>query len=203
VLHDLGSGCLLDTARFGLAREPLVQDSISAGAALAFFSGDKLLGGPQAGLVAGSADHVATLARHPLARAVRCDKVTLAALSATLMAYLKQEPESELPIWRMISASVDDLEARATGWRAQAGAGEVKSARSAIGGGSLPGQTLPSRLLALAPEGGPDEICRRLRDANPPVIARIEAGQVLLDPRTVLDGEDDAVIAALRSALDA
>ena len=200
VLHDLGSGCLLDTARYGLDREPTVQESVSAGADVVFFSGDKLLGGPQAGIAVGKSERIATLSRHPLARAARMDKMTLAALSATLTAYVKETAEEEIPVWRMISAAAEALRARAGAWRNVIGDGELREARSTVGGGSLPGQTVPTTVLAFSPSCGPDEFCRRLRQAGTPVVARIEHGHVLLDPRTVLPAEDPKVIDALEAA---
>jgi len=202
VLHDLGSGSLLDTARYGMAHEPTVQESVSAGADVVFFSGDKLLGGPQAGLAVGASESIELLARHPLARAIRPDKMILAALAATLTAYLKPSPEEEIPVWRMLSASVEALEARATAWRDTAGHGEIRQTLSAVGGGSLPGQTLPSIALAITPTSGADELCRRLRGAAPPVLARIEDDRVLLDPRTVLPDQDSLVINAVKTAVE-
>ncbi|MEX0761025.1 MAG: L-seryl-tRNA(Sec) selenium transferase [Dehalococcoidia bacterium] len=200
LLNDLGSGSLLDTARYGMAHEPTVQDSIRDGASLTMFSGDKLLGGPQAGLIAGAAELVKQLGSHPLARAVRIDKMTLAALSATLTAYLGESAETDIPIWRMISSPVSDLKSRAESWREAAKMGAVRESESAIGGGSLPGQTLPTFVLAIRPGIGPDEFCAHLRQAATPVIARIEDDEVLLDPRTVMDGEDNPVIEALKTA---
>ncbi len=203
VLHDLGSGCLVDAAAYGLAHEPMPQESLAAGVDLAFFSADKLLGGPQAGLICGRRDAVGRLARHPLARAVRADKMSLAALGATLIHYLRGEAEREVPIWRMISAAEEEIEARARRWAAPLGAGaEVVRARSAVGGGSLPGETLPSWAISVDPgERGADALAGRLRGCSPPVIGRIEAGRVLLDPRTVLTEQDTAVEAALGAAM--
>ena len=200
MLHDLGSGCLLNTELYGIAHEPTVQESVEAGTHMTMFSGDKLLGGPQAGLIVGAADHVRRVAAHPMARAVRMDKIGLAALGATLISYIRGNAENELPIWQAISMPLSDIDDRAKRWRAAVGAGEVVDVRSAIGGGSLPGQTLPSRALALAPQRGPDEFMEGLRGAKRPVIARIEDERVLLDPRTVAEHEDEYVIAALRSA---
>ena len=203
VLHDLGSGCLLDTAAYGLAHEPTPQESLAAGVDLAFFSADKLLGGPQAGLIVGSREAVGRLARHPLARAVRADKMSLAALGATLLHYLRGEAEREVPVWRMISAPADEIEARARRWATAAGpAARVEPARSAIGGGSLPGETLPSWSVSIDPgEAGADALAARLRGLSPPVIGRIEGGRVLLDPRTVLTEQDAALEAGLGAAL--
>ncbi len=201
VLHDQGSGCLLDTTQFGLAVEPMVQDSVAAGADLVFFSGDKLLGGPQAGIAAGKREWVTRLARHPLARAVRIDKLSLAALTATLLHYLKGEALAKVPVWRMIAATPEALEARARGWqRAVGDAAQVVQGLSAIGGGSLPGESLPTWLLSIDTQGA-QGLAKRLRDADIPVIARIEDDRVLLDPRTVLPPEEDALLASLKSAL--
>ena len=201
VLHDLGSGCLLNTELYGIAHEPTVQESVDAGTHMTMFSGDKLLGGPQAGLIVGAADHVRGVAAHPMARAVRMDKIGLAALGATLISYIRGNAQNELPIWQAISMPLSDIDDRARSWQAAVGAGEVIDVRSAIGGGSLPGQTLPSRALAIAPSQGPDEFAAALRRANRPVIARIEDDRVVLDPRTVAEHEDEHVVAALRSCL--
>jgi L-seryl-tRNA(Ser) seleniumtransferase len=204
VLHDVGSGSLLPTERYGLAHEPTPQESIRAGMGLVFFSGDKLLGGPQAGIVVGRRDLVDRLARHPLARAVRIDKLSLASLAATLVHYLRGDAEQEIPVWRMVSASADDLKARARSWQAALAYGcDVRESRSAVGGGSLPGETLPTWVLSLDCQdlGGADGVAGRLRQGRPPVIARIEDGRVVLDPRTVAPGEDSDLLAALNAAI--
>lgn len=205
LLNDLGSGCLLDTTRFGLDPEPTVQASVAAGADLSLFSGDKLLGGPQAGIAVGRREAVDRLAAHPLARAVRMDKLDLAALSATLLHYMKGEAEEQVPVWRMIAAPLAELDRRARAWALALGEGvAVVDGESAVGGGSLPGQTLPTRLLAvpeaLAGEGGLEGLARRLRQGDPPVVGRVAGGQLLLDLRTVLPEEDGEVVAALRAA---
>jgi L-seryl-tRNA(Ser) seleniumtransferase len=205
VLHDVGSGCLLSSEKYGLAHEPTPQESVAAGVGLTFFSGDKLLGGPQAGIIVGEQGLVQKLERHPLARAIRIDKLSLASLTATLVHYLKQEAEREIPIWRMISAPPEAVKQRARFWQATLEAPTaVRPTRSAIGGGSLPGETLPSWALAVTCagiEGGAEEVMRRLRAGNPPVIARIEDDQVLLDPRTVPPEEDNALLKGLALAL--
>ena len=211
VLHDLGSGALLPTERYGLAHEPTPQESMAAGVGLAFFSGDKLLGGPQAGIVVGQRDLVSRLERHPLARAVRIDKMSLASLTATLTHYLMGEAETAIPVWRMIAADPQAVRARAAAWRdaiaASAGAETaVVPARSAIGGGSLPGETLPSWALSISPNGGsvtPESLLASLRSQSTPVIGRIEEDTVRLDPRTVLTEQDDAVKHAILTALGA
>ncbi len=177
---------------------------VAAGADLVCFSGDKLLGGPQAGLLAGRREAIRRVKRHPLVRALRPDKVTLAALSATLAHYERGEAAARIPVWRAIAADSDALRARAGEWLAglgDAGRGcEVRDSRSAVGGGSLPDVTLPTSVLALPP-GDADALAARLRRADPPVVARIEDGRVVLDPRTVLPGEDEAVVRAVRGAL--
>ena len=205
VLHDIGSGCLLDTRPFGIAYEPRPQDSISAGADLVFFSGDKLLGGPQAGIIVGTEIMVGRLSRHPLARAMRIDKMSLAATAATLLHYLKDEALQNIPVWRSISASKDEIRQRASKWRdAIGGDAKVVPAKSTIGGGSLPGETLDSWAVAI-PCGhtrkGAQGLARRLREQGTPVVSRIENEQVIMDPRTVLPQEDNLLIAAVQGAL--
>lgn len=200
LVDDLGSGALLDTARYGLGHEPTVQESLAAGSDLVCFSGDKLLGGPQAGIIIGRADLVAKLKKHPLARAFRADKLCLAALMATLLHYLKDEAERKIPVWRMIAASLPQLQARAEAWRQALGVGEVISGESTIGGGSLPGETLPTCLLSL-PASSPDRHAGRLRQSQPPVVARVQDDRLVLDPRSVLPEQDAQLLAALRSVL--
>ena len=153
VLDDLGSGALLDTAIFGLGHEPTVQESLQAGAPLVAFSGDKLLGGPQAGILLGERALVERLRAHPLARAVRPDKLCLAALSATLLHYLRDEALLEIPIWRMIAAPEETMHARAEAWRKALGQGHLLEGHSTVGGGSLPGGNPPD--LAACARGRP------------------------------------------------
>jgi L-seryl-tRNA(Ser) seleniumtransferase len=196
VIDDLGSGALLDTAEYGLAHEPTVQESVAAGADLICFSGDKLLGGPQAGIVIGKAELMAKLRRHPLARAVRADKVSLAGLTATLNHYLRNEAEREIPVWRMISIPLNLIERRTQIWAERLGQGEVCKGESTLGGGSLPGESLPTYVLSLDVKSS-SEFLRRLRLQDPPIVARTEKGRVLLDSRTVLEGQDQALLAGL------
>jgi L-seryl-tRNA(Ser) seleniumtransferase len=200
LVDDQGSGALLDTARFGLAHEPTVQESLAAGADLVCFSGDKLLGGPQAGIIAGKGTLVQKLKRHPLARAIRADKLCLAGLSATLIHYLKDEAVREIPVWQMIALSTEHIRRRAQQWADAVGVGTVIPGQSTVGGGSLPGETLPTFLLALdVPR--PNRFLDRLRSSTPPVIARVQDEQVVLDPRTVLPAEETFVRVALEKAL--
>ena len=200
VVDDLGSGALLDTAQFGLAHEPMPQESVAAGVAVAAFSGDKLLGGPQAGLLVGRAEPLAKIKRHPLARALRADKITLAALEVTLLHYLKDEAAREIPVWRMIAMPLSEIERRANEWREAAQSGSVIAGDSTVGGGSLPGETLPTKLLALDVKS-PNAFAARLRALPQPIIARVAEGQVLLDPRTVAVEEETAMLAGLRAEL--
>lgn len=199
-LDDLGSGSLLDTAAYGLSHEPMVQDSLAAGVDLVCFSGDKLLGGPQAGIILGRADLVAKLKRHPLARAIRADKLCLSGLTATLQHYLKGDAERSIPVWRMIAAHPEEIRARAENWQRQLDAGEVLPAQSTVGGGSLPEETLPTFVLALnLPRA--DQLAALLRKADTPVISRVQGGQLLLDPRTVLEDDEDRLISTLKNLL--
>ena len=203
VLDDLGSGCLLDTTKYGLDPEPMVQHSIAAGVGLAMFSADKLLGGPQAGVIVGSSPLVAKLRKHPLARAVRIDKVRLAGLAATLTHYLKGEAESEIPIWRMIATPLGDIEKRAVKWQQALGdIASVIEGESMVGGGSLPGGTLPTRLVAIKPKGKVKELADRMRREPPIVIGRIESNLLLLDPRTVPPEEEESLLVKLQVALN-
>jgi L-seryl-tRNA(Ser) seleniumtransferase len=200
VVDDLGSGALMDTSRYGLKHEPTVQESLEAGADIVCFSGDKLLGGPQAGIIIGQAALLAKLAKHPLARAIRADKMSLAGLRATLNHYLLNEAETEIPVWQMISAPLAQIEQRALDWAHQLGQGEVIASESTLGGGSLPGETLPTKVLALR-TASPDALLIAMRRRAPPVIARAERGRVLLDPRTVSPRDDKFLVAATRAAL--
>lgn len=202
VVHDLGSGAILDTARYGLAHEPMVQESIQAGCDLVCFSGDKLLGGPQAGIIIGKKTLIKTIRVHPLARALRSDKLTLAGLTATLSHYLKDEAERELPIWQMIAKPLDEIQASAEHWRQFLGSGEVIGGYSTVGGGSLPTEEMPTYLLALAPKK-PDALMKALRENHPPVIARIDEDRVLLDPRTIFPDQEAALLRNLAAALAA
>jgi len=227
LVDDLGSGTLLDTARYGLGHEPMVQESLAAGADLVCFSGDKLLGGPQAGIIIGRAELVMRLKKHPLARAIRADKLCLAALSATLLHYLKDEAEREIPIWRMIAEPAEAVRQRAQAWQAALGQGEVLPSQSTVGGGSLPGEMLPTFVLALTVPH-PNRFLARLREPHPnavsqrrpphqkstdgeaksfetgrglPVIARLEDDKVVFDPRTVLEEQEKILLPMLAHTL--
>ena len=200
VLDDLGSGALLDTAIYGLGHEPTVGESLASGVDLVCFSGDKLLGGPQAGILLGKADLIAKLKKNPLARAIRADKLCLAALSATLNHYLKDEVEREIPIWKMIAAQPEALKGRVQSWLEVLKEGSIERNLSTVGGGSLPDETLPTYVLSLdVPD--PNRFLSELRYSQPPVIGRLEEDRVILDPRTVLAEQENALLAAVRLTL--
>jgi L-seryl-tRNA(Ser) seleniumtransferase len=198
VVDDLGSGALIDTAKYGLAHEPTVQESLASGVDLVCFSGDKLLGGPQAGIIIGKKALIDKIKKHPLARAVRADKTCLAGITATLTHYLKDEAEREIPIVKMMSLTPEQVKVRAEAWRHALGQGEVVKSESTVGGGSLPGESMPTFVLSLNVKS-PDKFLKKLREAHPPVIARTENDQVLLDPRTVFDEQDETLISTIKS----
>jgi L-seryl-tRNA(Ser) seleniumtransferase len=210
IIEDLGSGCLVDLSKYGLEKEPTVQETLKAGADLVLFSGDKLLAGPQAGMILGSREVVGALRKNPLNRALRPDKMTLAALEATLRLYL-QEPRAlaEIPTLRMLTRPVAELDRQARllarRLRRRFGARlkvEVISSEARAGGGSLPQAPLPSRALALTvPPLAPQDLEARLRQAGTPVIGRVEHGVVLLDLRTLLPGDQEAIMAGLVEVL--
>jgi L-seryl-tRNA(Ser) seleniumtransferase len=200
VVSDLGSGALLDTAKYGLAHEPTVRETLAAGVDLVCFSGDKLLGGPQAGIIIGNGAMIAKIRKHPLARAVRADKTCLAGLTATLLHYLRDEAEREIPIWRMMSLTLKQVRGRAEAWQLDLKRGEVAEGESTVGGGSLPGESFKTYLLSLEVKS-PDKVLRRLREQNPPIIARTESDRILLDPRTVLPEQEGALLVGLKNVL--
>lgn len=204
VFDDLGSGCFMDTTGFCLDPEPIVQDSISKGAGLAFFSGDKLVGGPQAGIVVGKMELINKMRKNALARAVRIDKIRLAGLATTLVHYLKGEAVNKIPVWRMVAMPLDIVEERAGRWAKAVGRiAEVVGGESTLGGGSLPGSSIPTRLVSISGRYGNRnrsvayDFSQMLRRNTPPLIGRISGDILFLDPRTVLPEEDDLVIEAL------
>jgi len=208
LVEDLGSGAIVDLSATGV-REPRIADSVARGASLVTASGDKLLGGPQAGIAAGRRDLVAAMKRNPLARALRVDKMTLAALEATLKAFFAPDRgRDEIPVIRMLSRAAADLEreARSLAARIEHGAGseisaQVVASESEAGGGSQPVTPIPTHAIALRHRSlSPDALAARLRAHATPIVARIQDGAVMIDPRTLLPG-DDAEIAAFFSAL--
>ena len=200
-VYDIGSGALIDTSTYGLTHEPTVQEAITAGVDIICFSGDKLLGGPQAGIIIGKADLLDKIKRHPLARAVRADKTCLAGITATLTHYLKGEAQEAIPIWKMISLDLDSILQRAQKWQKSIGQGEIIKGKSMVGGGSLPEETLPTYLLVLSIKKA-DKFLSRLRSLPIPIIARIENDQVLFDPRAVLPNQEEIFLHNLKVVLD-
>lgn len=200
VVDDLGSGSLIETSQFGLGHEPMVQESLAAGVDLVCFSGDKLLGGPQSGIILGKLELIRKLKKHPMARAIRTDKLCLAALSATLIHYLKDEALSTIPVWRMISESEGKIKGRADQWAAHLNHGSVVEGKSTVGGGSLPGEILPTWHLAINVRH-PNNFLSMLRKCSPPIIARLEDDRVILDPRTVLLEQEGLLLTNLNEIL--
>ncbi len=201
LMEDLGSGALVDLQDFGVSGEPSVLDSLRTGVAIVTYSGDKLLGGPQAGLISGRADLVARMRANSLFRALRVDKLTYAALEATLLAYVKHDHDS-IPTLKMMRLSKEEIGQRSETLASQIHSPklkiEVTDGESVIGGGAAPSSVLPTRLLCLTFEGlSADQLSARLRGSDPPIIARVEQGRVLLDLRTVFVEQD----AALKEAL--
>jgi L-seryl-tRNA(Ser) seleniumtransferase len=200
LMEDLGSGALFDLRMVGINDEPGVLDSLRVGVHVVTYSGDKLLGGPQAGLISGHEDLVKKMRSNSLFRALRVDKLTYAALEATLLAYVKRDYNA-IPAFRMMQTSKEEIRKRAEAVlsRIEAGAGptcvvELSDGESLIGGGSAPSAVLPTKLLAITPKGlSADELAARLRHSDPPVIARVEEGRVLLDLRTVFPEQDEVL----------
>jgi len=197
-IDDLGSGAMYDTAKYGLAHEPTVQESLAAGVDVVCFSGDKLLGGPQAGIIIGKKELIDKIKKHPLARAVRADKACLAGITATLLHYLKDEAEREIPIVKMMSLTPQQVKGRVEAWIRELAQGEVVEGESTVGGGSLPGESFPTFLLSLT-VNSPNGFLKRLRAQNPPIIARTSNDKVLLDPRTVLPEQEGALMVGLKN----
>ena len=209
VVTDLGSGAFVDMRRWGLAGEPTVQESVAAGADVVTFSGDKLLGGPQAGLIVGRVEAIKRIKRNPMKRALRCDKLILAALEATLRAYLSPATiEQSLPAYRLIGRPLAEIERLMQDvlppierWAAGRAGVAVEPGRSQVGSGSLPDQTLETRIIALTPlRGSPETLAQALRELRPPVIGRVHGGKVLLDLRGLPDAQPliEALAAAAR-----
>ena len=202
-VHDQGTGCVVALDQFGVAGEPTVAECLAGGADLVTFSGDKLLSGPQAGLLVGRADLVGRAAAHPIARAVRPDKLTLAALAATLRGW-KTGAWKSFPVYRAAAAPVDELERRGAAILEEAGSavsGEIVASEATFGGGTSPEKLFASRALAVSAGAlATDEIAKRLRAREPPVVARVERGRVLLDLRSILPEEDAIVARSLASS---
>ena len=207
VMHDLGSGVLIDLGKFGITYEPTVQDSVRAGVDIITFSGDKLLGGPQGGIIIGNRDLISRMKKHPLARALRVDKMTLAGLEATLRFYLDPDRAvKEIPTLSMIIASQSDLEDKAKSLAAKLKEEsgnysiEVEKDISMVGGGALPVEKLPTWVVAVtSTEFSAAELERKLRNFSPPIVVRIKEDKILLDVRTILPEDFDDIAQAFAS----
>jgi len=208
VVDDIGSGCLIDFQKYGLPPEPMVQDSIKAGADIVTFSGDKILGGPQSGIIIGKKKYIDPIKKNPLTRALRCDKLTYAALEATLKLYLDEEHLDERhPVLKMLTIPTQKLANRCRTFQRHlketlAGKCEVKisAGYSQLGSGSLPAQYLPTKLIALKPQSmSADSLAARLREHEPPIFARIADDEVLLDFRTIGEDETKVVEATIKN----
>ncbi|MCA9929347.1 MAG: L-seryl-tRNA(Sec) selenium transferase [Anaerolineales bacterium] len=204
LLFDQGSGALIDTGQFGLDPEPTVLDGLQAGCDIVTFSGDKLLGGPQAGILCGNADLIAVVKTHPLARAVRADKMCLAGLTATLRPYLTQQAITQIPVWQMIAKPLATIETEANAWasylQSKGISAQVMDGRSTVGGGSLPGTTLPTKVVAIE-QPDLEGLATALRHGETAVIGRIQNNQFAIDPRTVLPEQVEILLQNLVNCL--
>mgnify|MGYP003387902140 CR=1 FL=1 len=197
LLHDVGSGCLLDSTDFGLSKEPMPQESIAAGADICFFSADKLLGGPQAGIILGKEKYIKKISTHPLARAFRIDKINLASLHATLLHYIKGEEIKKIPIWQMISTPEKELQKRATKLKKEfPNLIEVIDTVATIGGGSLPGSQLNSIGIKIK-SPNPSRLSEKMRNNETPILGRIEKDTFIIDLRTITVNQDPELVQAL------
>ncbi len=201
VVEDLGNGLLVDLAEYGLPHERTVQDCLADGIELVTFSGDKLLGGPQAGAIVGESRAIARLRANPLLRALRVDKMTLAALAATLHLHCDRTSRARIPFYRMLATSLDELRERARAYVAAVPGAAIVDSDAYVGGGALPQMPIASIAVALSPER-PDVLAARLRRDTPAIVGRVDAGRLLFDLRTVAPEEDDTVIATLTWAPD-
>lgn len=203
LVHDLGSGVMLDTADFGLKHEPTVQETLRDGADVVCFSGDKLLGGPQSGVIAGKRKYIKLLLSHPLMRVIRLDKLSAIALEATVKSYLDKTAAGDIPVWRMMACTEAKLQTRAKAVARQLKTRGVKAAISQgvsmVGGGTLPEQGLPTALLKINPPGSADVFARALRLSTPALVTRVENGLILIDMRTIFP-EQDVLLAGIVAA---
>jgi L-seryl-tRNA(Ser) seleniumtransferase len=210
VMEDLGSGCLIDLRKYGLDREPTAQEAIKEGADIVTFSGDKLMGGPQAGIILGKSEYIEKIKANPLNRAVRIDKLTLAGLESTLLLYLDEDRAvREIPTIRMLTYSPDELQKRARGLARKIRSGiarglsvSLRDDVSQVGGGAYPVQLLPTKVVTLKPDHGSlHQLERRLREGEPPIIARVSKEEILLDVRTIGDDEGDLIVHGIERSL--
>jgi len=205
VVEDLGSGTLLPTEQFGLEHEPMVQEAIAEGIDVVCFSGDKLLGGAQGGVILGKRQYLDKICRHPLLRVLRIDKMTTIALQVTLLHYLRKEAIEKVPVWQMINYPIHEIASRAKEISKRlTDLGVVSSTYdgfSTVGGGSLPDQTLPTKLIAIQPPYAVEDFAKRLRLSSPPLLGRIEDNRFVIDPRTIMPSLDGTVIKIIQNTL--
>lgn len=199
LIYDIGSGCLVDTTKFGLPKEPMVQESISSGVDITLFSSDKLLGGTQGGIVAGKRNLVRKIETHPLARAFRADKITLTSTISTLRSYIKNSYVEEIPIWQIINQKIDKIEHRAKKICRNSNVGKIVDGNSLIGGGSMPEALLPTKMIMINIEGNENEIKSKLMKSSPCVLPRVSEGSIFIDIRTVLEKHDEKLIEILKN----
>jgi L-seryl-tRNA(Ser) seleniumtransferase len=205
VVDDLGSGTLLPTEQFGLEHEPMIQEAIAEGIDVVCFSGDKLLGGAQGGIILGKRQYLDKIRKHPLLRVLRIGKMTTIALQLTLLHYLKKEAIEKVPVWQMINYPIQEIASRAEEIAKKlTDLGVVSSicdGFSTVGGGSLPDQTLPTKLISIEPPCAVEDFARRLRFSTPSLLGRIEDNRFLIDPRTIMPSLDGTVIKIIQNAL--
>jgi L-seryl-tRNA(Ser) seleniumtransferase len=210
VMNDLGSGCLLDLSRYGLSKEPTVSEAVQIGADVVTFSGDKLLGGPQAGIILGKKNVLLSMEKNPLLRALRVDKLTLAALEATLLLYLDEDKtKDKVPTLRMLTLSLEEIERKAKTLAALIKKElssflkvEIQKDSSQVGGGALPLVELPTWVVALTPLKTPvNQLEEQMRGSDPPIISRISNDQIIIDPRTIDEGEVNLLLIGIKKAI--
>ena len=205
VVEDLGSGALLPTEQFGLEHEPMVQEAIAEGIDVVCFSGDKLLGGAQGGVILGKRQYLDKIRKHPLLRVLRIGKMTTITLQLTLLHYLKKEAIEKIPVWQMLNYSIQEIASRAEKISKRlTDLGVVSSTYdgfSTVGGGSLPDQTLPTKLISVEPPYAVEDFARRLRLSSPPLLGRIEDNRFVIDPRTIMPSLDITVIKVIQNTL--
>ena len=205
LVYDMGSGAVIDTAEFGLEPEPTVQQALRDGADLVCFSGDKLFGGPQAGIIAGKRKLIQPLLNHPLMRVVRLDKLSAVALEATAAIYLNKTAPRDIPSWRMISYDLSELKLRARRLvrklKTRGVPAELIDGASMVGGGTLPEQSLPTAIVSLTPPGSAESLAHSLRFSSPPLVTRIEDNRILIDMRTVFPEQDDILAGVILKAM--
>lgn len=203
-VEDLGSGAVPFTENFGLGHEPRITEGVSAGADLVCFSGDKLLGGPQAGIIVGRKKYIDQLRKNPLYRALRVDKMVIAGLEQVILSYFKKE-EEKIPVWKMISTSLDVLRKRGEEISAKLNAYGIsvslKESKSTVGGGSLPGETLPTIVLSLDSQTAPESLAEKFRSLDSLIIGRIEKNRFVLDLRTIFPEQDELIVQGARKVL--